>query len=135
MHDGQKVKVLMKRKGLRNVDVAKACKITAGAVSNWFSSGKIDKKNLSVVAEMIGISSDQIIKCDPDELIDQNGQLVAQRAMISAHLAEASVRSLSPGALELAWHFDNLSSREAREEVLLLVLRLATRPPGVSARA
>lgn len=61
MHIGKRIKVLMKDKRVTNKQVANYCGVTEGAVSNWFSSGRISKENLAKVATLLGVTTDELI--------------------------------------------------------------------------
>lgn len=61
MHIGQRIKALMKARGISNKHVARYCGVTEGAVSNWFSSGRISKDNLVQVATVLGVPVEELI--------------------------------------------------------------------------
>lgn len=56
MHVGRRIKRLMLEKGIGNEQVAAACEVTPGAVSNWFATGQITRDNLVVVADVLNES-------------------------------------------------------------------------------
>lgn len=55
----------MKAKGVSNKHVARYCGVTEGAVSNWFSSGRISKDNLVQVATLLGVPVEELITGEP----------------------------------------------------------------------
>lgn len=65
MHIGQRIKASMKAKGISNKQVALNLGVTEGAVSNWFTSGRISKDNLVRVAEMLGVTTEELITGEP----------------------------------------------------------------------
>ena len=64
MHIGQRIKRLMKAKGILTKDMAAFCNITPGAVSSWASTGRISKENLAKAASLLGITTDALISGD-----------------------------------------------------------------------
>lgn len=62
MHIGQRIKVLMKARGISTAAMAKHCGVSAGAVSNWFSSGRISKESVVKAAAMLGVSAEDLIE-------------------------------------------------------------------------
>lgn len=56
MHVGQRIKKLMREKSLSTEAAAFHCGVTAGAVSNWFSTGHIARDNLVAIADLLGES-------------------------------------------------------------------------------
>jgi transcriptional regulator with XRE-family HTH domain len=67
MHIGKRIQQRMKEKKITTQAMADACGVTAGAVSNWFSSGRIAKDNLAIVAKQLGTSINELITGEPDE--------------------------------------------------------------------
>lgn len=53
MHIGHTIRTVMKRTGVRSKDIAKACEVTPGGVSNWLRTGSLSKENLSTVADLL----------------------------------------------------------------------------------
>lgn len=64
MHIGQRIKKLMRDKHVSPQAMAAHCGVTPGAVSNWFSTGRISKPNLAKAASLLQVSSDQLISDD-----------------------------------------------------------------------
>lgn len=64
MHIGQRIKKLMKDKGVSPQVMAAHCEVTPGAVSNWFSTGRISKPNLAKAAALLQVSADELISDD-----------------------------------------------------------------------
>lgn len=61
MHIGHKLKLLMRARGISPADMAQHCEVSRGAVSNWFSSGRISKDNLARAAARLGVTGDEIV--------------------------------------------------------------------------
>lgn len=61
MHIGHKLKLLMRARGISPAEMAKHCEVSRGAVSNWFSSGRISKDNLARAAARLGVTGDEIV--------------------------------------------------------------------------
>jgi len=53
MHLGKRIKDLMAVKKISTKEMATYCGVTPGAVSNWFSTGRITKANLAKVAKLL----------------------------------------------------------------------------------
>ena len=67
MHIGLLIKKLMKSQGIATKKMADYCGVTPGAVSNWFSTGRISKENLVLAAELLKVSTDSLISGEPLE--------------------------------------------------------------------
>lgn len=52
---GQRIKELMRARGVTTAAMAKHCGVTAGAVSNWFATGRISKENLVAVCRKLDV--------------------------------------------------------------------------------
>lgn len=61
MHIGQRIKELMDAKKVSGKEMAAYCGITPGAVSSWFSTGRISKEKLAMAAELLKVSTDELI--------------------------------------------------------------------------
>jgi len=61
MHVGQRLKRLMKKEGITPSAMAAHCEVTAGAVSNWFATGRITKPNLLKAAKLLGVTPEALI--------------------------------------------------------------------------
>lgn len=61
MHIGQRIKNVMKRRKVSTRVMADYCEVTPGAVSNWFSTGRITKENLVKVADRLAVSVEDLI--------------------------------------------------------------------------
>lgn len=61
MHIGKRIKDLMQDKKVSGKEMAAHCGITPGAVSSWFSTGRISKENLALAAELLKVSTDELI--------------------------------------------------------------------------
>lgn len=55
----------MKAAGVRKVDLARECEVSEQAVSQWFKTGRIDKRNLAVAARLSGTTVDELIMGRP----------------------------------------------------------------------
>lgn len=54
------LKEAMRRTGVRNADVARACGITQQAVHQWFTKGTVSREHLMTAARMCGTTIDQL---------------------------------------------------------------------------
>jgi phage repressor protein C with HTH and peptisase S24 domain len=61
MHIGTRIKKLMNAQGVTGKDMAAYCDVTPGAVSGWFATGRISKEKLVMVANKLGVSTDDLI--------------------------------------------------------------------------
>lgn len=61
MHIGLRIKELMDAKKVSGKEMAAYCEITPGAVSSWFSTGRISKEKLAMVADRLQVSTDELI--------------------------------------------------------------------------
>lgn len=64
MHIGKRIQRLMALKKVGTKAMAAYCEVTPGAVSNWFSSGRISKEKLAKAAELLEVSTDSLISGD-----------------------------------------------------------------------
>ena len=69
MHIGERIKKLMKDRGVSPQTMAAHCEVTPGAVSNWFSTGRISKPNLAKAAALLHVSADELISDDGEARI------------------------------------------------------------------
>jgi SOS-response transcriptional repressor LexA len=77
MHIGQRIKELMEVKKISGKEMAIHCGITPGAVSSWFSTGRISKEKLAMAAELLGVSTDKLISGEANQKL---GNVDAARA-------------------------------------------------------
>ena len=77
MHIGKRIQRLMKSKKVATKDMAAHCGITPSAVSAWFSTGRISKENLAMAADLLKVSTDDLISGDIENKI---GNVSAARA-------------------------------------------------------
>jgi transcriptional regulator with XRE-family HTH domain len=61
MHIGERLRTLVKERGVAVKALALHCGVTTGAVSNWFRTGRITKENLLAAAEFLGTTADEVI--------------------------------------------------------------------------
>lgn len=64
MHIGLRIKRLMKERNISVKTAAAHCGVTPGAVSNWFSSGRITKENLAKMAVLLQTELAELITGD-----------------------------------------------------------------------
>ena len=64
MHIGLRIKRLMEKQKISGKEMAAHCGITPGGVSSWFSTGRISKEKLALAAELLGVSTDDLISGD-----------------------------------------------------------------------
>jgi len=77
MHIGLRIKKLMEDKKVSGKEMAVHCGITPGAVSSWFSTGRISKEKLAMAAELLNVTTDDLISGDTSQ---QHGNVDAARA-------------------------------------------------------
>lgn len=99
MHIGKRIQRLMRAKDISTQAMAAYCGVTAGAVSNWFSTGRISKENLAKAAARLGTDMEALMSEDdhPEAGNSRSGQ-----------------PGLSPQALALAMLFDQITDRKDR---------------------
>jgi transcriptional regulator with XRE-family HTH domain len=116
---GKRIQRLMKERGLSAVQVARACGITPGAVSNWFSTGRVSKENLAIFCRLAGVDMARFIAGEEQQ-------------------AEAAKEEggLSTEAMALGWLLDQVPGRinrvkanHAATEAILRVLAESGAPP------
>jgi transcriptional regulator with XRE-family HTH domain len=61
MHIGQRIKEMMDAKKISGKKMAAYCEITPGGVSSWFATGRISKQKLALAAELLQVSTDELI--------------------------------------------------------------------------
>lgn len=71
---GKKIKDLLAEKKIPARRVAQHCNVTPGAVSNWFSTGKINRENLVKVAELLDVSVESLMADDDNVVVDLRTQ-------------------------------------------------------------
>lgn len=57
----KRLRAAMQHAGVRNTDVAEACGISDQAVSLWFRTGRVSKKNLAIAARLCRVSLDELV--------------------------------------------------------------------------
>lgn len=77
MHIGLRIKKLMDAKKISGKEMAAHCGITPGGVSSWFSTGRISKEKLAMAAELLKVTTDDLISGDA---IQQHGNVDVARA-------------------------------------------------------
>lgn len=77
MHIGKRIQRLMKLKKVATKEMAAHCGITPSAVSSWFSTGRISKENLALAAELLKVSTDELISGEAE---NNSGNVTAARA-------------------------------------------------------
>lgn len=77
MHIGLRIKKLMDSKKISGKEMAAHCGITPGGVSSWFSTGRISKEKLAMVAELLKVTTDELISGFDNQ---QHGNVDAARA-------------------------------------------------------
>jgi transcriptional regulator with XRE-family HTH domain len=97
VHIGKRIQRLLKDRHISVKSVADQCGITAGAVSNWFSTGRVAKENLAVVCQMAGVDMASFIA---------GGESPADQ--------KKGAPDYSPEALALAWLLDQIPGRLAK---------------------
>lgn len=68
MHIGKRLKELMRAQSVSTELMASYCGVTAGAVSNWFSTGHITRENMVIAADVLGVSVRYLITGDERDL-------------------------------------------------------------------
>lgn len=114
---GKRIQRLMKERGLSAVQVARACNITPGAVSNWFSTGRVSKENLAVFCRLAGVDMARFIAGDDEQTAPEPD-------------------GMSVEAVALGWLLDQVPGRIARVRAnhaataaILRVLEESDAPP------
>ena len=103
MHIGLRIKKLMEAKKISGKEMAAHCGITPGAVSSWFSTGRISKEKLALVADLLKVTTDDLISGDAyqqHEPIDTTHGihgLVPLIAWVQAGYGVSAVDNLHPG--------------------------------------
>ena len=95
MHIGTRIKQLMKDRGVSTKKMADHCGISPGAVSNWFSTGRISKENLVKAAAVLNVTMSELITGDE-------------------FLPVETPSGYSVEALALAWLLDQIPNRLAK---------------------
>jgi transcriptional regulator with XRE-family HTH domain len=107
VHTGNHIRAAMSRGNVSSKAMAAHCGVTPGAVSAWFSTGRISKANLLKVAELLQV--------DIAELI--TGAPAAAARDAPAQLATVAMQPVTPAALQLAQIYDWLTDPIDREVV------------------
>lgn len=71
MHIGKRIKELMRQRGVSTQAMAQHCGVTPGAVSNWFSTGRISKTNLVKACALLHVEVGDVIAGDVGERGEQ----------------------------------------------------------------
>lgn len=139
---GTKLKKLMKARGIRNQVMAAACNVTAGAVSNWFSTGRVKKENLAMAAKLLGTTSDALITEDIDVLL--SGRSVLEPRVVMRTMSHVPPPPIQPvqhlsqaytlEALSIAASYDRLPNDHARQRVRALISNLEFQDDGIDPR-
>ncbi len=125
------LKALVHKSGFTTKEIAEHCQVTAGAVSNWFATGRISKDNLAALARKLRISSDQILLCDPADVRAMTSPPAAPPGLppMPSIASTQPRRTYSLEALELAYTYDNLPSDFARAQAQALLANLEAENP------
>ncbi len=97
----------MARNKVSSKAMAAHCGVTPGAVSAWFSTGRISKGNLLKVAELLAMDVAALISGEPG----------AQRRSTATSVMLESAPPITPAALQLAQIYDWLTDPIDREIV------------------
>lgn len=97
MHIGATLKKVMKERGVSPASMATHCGVTRGAVSNWFSTGRITKENLVKAANLLKVTVEALVA----------GDLGERTAKPLAPLPQAS---LADDTMTLLSHFNQLDA-------------------------
>jgi transcriptional regulator with XRE-family HTH domain len=97
----------MARRKLSSKAMAAYCGVTPGAVSAWFSTGRISKANLLKAADLLQVDIAALITGKPAELVP---------AQLPSAVPAATV-AVSPAAMQLAQIYDWLTDPIDREVV------------------
>lgn len=57
----RRLRAAMKHKRVKNVDIARACKISEQAVGLWFKAGNVSKNNLAIAAALCDVTIDSLL--------------------------------------------------------------------------
>lgn len=107
VHTGNHIRAAMARGNVSSKAMAAHCGVTPGAVSAWFSTGRISKANLLKVAGLLQV--------DIAELI--TGERAAPERDGEVQAVATAVPPVSPAALQLAQIYDWLTDPIDREVV------------------
>lgn len=107
VHTGHHIRAAMARSKVSSKAMAAYCDVTPGAVSAWFSTGRISKANLLKVAQRLQI--------DVAELI--TGVSTARSPAPAAVSVMSTAVEVTPAAMQLAQIYDWLSDPIDREIV------------------
>lgn len=91
MHIGKRIKDRMADQHISNKKMADWCGVSPGAISNWFSSGRISKPNLLKAAELLKIPAAELITGE--------------------EVPAPDIGDYSAEALALAWLLDQIPDR------------------------
>lgn len=91
----------MKLAGVKKVHLARECGVTEQAVSQWFKTGRVEKRNLAIAARMAGTSIDEL-------LMGADGERVSEPA--GGYAAEEQVPTLSQHDLDLIAGYRTLTA-------------------------
>ncbi len=107
VHTGHHIRAAMARSKVSSKAMAAYCDVTPGAVSAWFSTGRISKANLLKVAQRLQVDVADLITGVP-----------AERAPDPATAAvTTNAVPVTPAAMQLAQIYDWLSDPIDREVV------------------
>jgi transcriptional regulator with XRE-family HTH domain len=105
VHTGNHIRSAMARSKVSSKAMAAHCGVTPGAVSAWFSTGRISKANLLKVAALLQVDIAELITGE---------QATSPRAEDAPAVAPAPV---TPAAMQLAQIYDWLTDPIDREVV------------------
>lgn len=77
MHIGKRIQRLMKSQKVSTKEMAAHCGVTPSAVSAWFATGRISKEKLAMAADLLKVSTDDLISGDIE---NNTGNVSAARA-------------------------------------------------------
>jgi transcriptional regulator with XRE-family HTH domain len=124
MHIGQRIRNVMKARGLTTAALAAACEVTPGAVSNWFSTGRIRKDNLATVARLLQVGVEDLISGavgERDDIVPAPAALPPQAPLTGAEfdlltafraLPDDEQQDLVRDVMARAEHYNRVVERE-----------------------
>lgn len=130
MHIGTRIKQLMKEKKVSTKEMAAYCGgVTPGAVSNWFATGRISKENVMLAAELLKVSTDELITgvFSHEESKPKQPLVPVFTARPAIETGAHSIQSIEQACSTLAGYMDSLTDTD-REVAAGWLAGLARRP-------
>ena len=130
---GQFIKRLVANAQITPTQVAEHCKVSRGAVSNWFETGSITKMNLVNLAERLGTTVESImVAYNATQGVPAPNPLAKGRvteAQVAQAMALAStehkLQSHDPKCQMAAWICGQIMTEELKDEFLRIGMQLA----------